>query len=171
MKHLIAALLTLTFIFAPTTSAWSAPDTCDVVTTSEVNAAFAPRVFVIDNSGPVAAKQSSKFAQVSTCTFVSKGTTLKDMQTVSVSLRVATSDTNGVTAKVMKDGVVKLGGTPVDVAGLGDSAYWYNLGGVSLVVLKGKRNLLSIGASAPKRSDADTLANLKKIAGTALAKL
>ncbi len=171
MKHLFAVLITLVSHFVVTTSALAAPDTCDVVSTGDVNAAFAPRLFVIDNSGPVAAKQTSKFAQVSTCTFVSKGATLKDMQTVSVSLRVASSDTNGVTAKMMKEGVVKLGGAPIDVAGLGDSAYWYNLGGVSLVVLKGKRNWLTVGASAPLRNNADTLTDLKKIAGAALARL
>jgi len=171
MKYLIAAPIMLAFIFATSTAASSAPDACGVVTTSDVNAAFAPRVFVIDNSGPVAAKQSSKFAQVSNCTFVSKGATVKEMLTVSVSLRVASSDANGVTAKVMKEGVVKLGGAPVDVPGLGDSAYWYKLGGVSLVVLKGKRILLSVGTHAPKRSDPEAITDLKKIAGAALAKL
>ena len=171
MKHLIAATITLTLILATTTAAWSAPDACGLVTTGDVNAAFAPRVFVIDNSGPVAAKQSSKFAQISNCTFVSKGATVKDMLTVSVSLRIASSDEYGVTPKVMKEGMVKLGGAPVDVAGLGDSAYWYKLGGRSLVVLKGKRILLTFNEMAPKRSDADAITDLRKIAGAALAKL
>ena len=171
MKYLIAAPITLAFIMAATTAASSTPDACGVVTTSDVNAAFAPRVFVIDNSGPVAAKQSSKFAQVSNCTFVSKGATVKDMLTVSVSLRVASSDANGVTVKVMKDGVVKLGGAPVDIPGLGDSAYWYTLGGRSVAVLKGKRILLTVSEHAPKRSEAEAITDLKKIAGAALAKL
>ena len=173
MKYLIAAPITLAFIFATTTAigASSAPDACGVVTTSDINAAFAPRVFVIDKSGPVAAKQSSKFAQVSNCTFVSKGATVKDMLTVAVTLRVASSDENGVTVKAMKEGVVKLGGVPVDVPGLGDSAYWYKLGGVSLVVLKGKRIWFTVGTHAPKRIDAEAITDLKKIAGAALAKL
>ncbi len=171
MKYLIAAPMALAFIFATATAASSTPDACGVTTTSDVNAALAPRVFVIDNSGPVAAKQSSKFAQVSTCTFVSKGATIKDMQTVSVSLRVASSDANGVTVKAMKEGVVKLGSAPIDVPGLGDSAYWYKLGGRSLVVLKGKRILFTVSENAPKRSDADAITDLKKIAGATLAKL
>ena len=171
MKYLIAAPITLAFIMAATTAASSTPDACGVVTTSDVNAAFAPRVFVIDNSGPVAAKQSSKFARVSNCTFVSKGATVKDMLVVSVSLRVASSDANGVTVKVMKEGVVKLGGAPVDVPGLGDSAYWYTLGGRSLVVFKGKQILFTVSEHAPKRSDAEAITDLKKIAGAALAKL
>lgn len=166
-----AGCLTLAIILATTTAASAAPDACGVVATSDVNAVFAPRVFEIDKSAPVVPKLSAKFAQVSNCTFVSKGASVKDMVTVSVGLRLAPGDETGVTIKTMKEGAIKLGATPVDVPGLGDGAYWIKLGGRQLVVLKGKRIMLSIGDYAPKRSDAEAVADLKKVAQAALAKL
>jgi len=178
MKNFIARSITLAFIFATSTAAASARDVCDIVTTSDVNAVFAPRVFVIKNSGPFAGKPyTSKYAQLSDCKFVSKGAAVKDRLTVSVSLRLASSDKYGVTVKEMKEGVVKLGGAPVDVPGIGDSAYWVSeilgskLGARHLVVFKGKRIMLTISDYAPKRSEAETITDLKKIAGAALAKL
>lgn len=171
MKRRIAGCMTLAIIVATSTAASAASDACGLVTTSDVNAAFAPRVFEIDKSAPVAPKQSAKFAQVSNCTFVSKGASVKDMVTVSVSLRLAPSDETGVTIKAMEEGAIKLGATPVDVPGLGDGAYWVKFGNRQLVVLKGKRIMLTLGEHAPGRSDAEAIAGLKKIAQAALGKL
>lgn len=161
---------------AATTATSAASDACTVLAVSDVNAAFAPRVFVLDNSGPTAPKQSAKFAQISNCTFVSKGASVREMVVVTVMLRRAPSDETGTTIKGMKEGAVKLGGTPVDVAGLGDSAYWINLGGSTrpnrqLNVVKGKRIWLMVGEGGSKLSDAEAIASLTKVAQTALGRI
>lgn len=186
MKHRIAGCMAVATIVAagfasgstattPTTPA-AASDACAVVTTGEVNAAFAPRVFMIDTSGPVAPKLPAKYAQVSTCTFVSKGTSARDMVVVTVIVRRAPSDETGTTITMMKEGAVKLGATPVDVADLGDSAYWINLGGSKrpnrqLNVAKGKRVWLIVGESQSKLSDADAVSRLTHIAQAALGRI
>lgn len=170
MKRYVEGCMMFAVAFAATTVVAAAPDACSLVTTSDVNAAFAPRVFQIDNSAPVV-KLTAKLAQVSNCTFVSKGASVKDMVTVSVGLRLAPNDETGVTMKGMKEGAVKLGATPVDVAGLGDGAYWIKFGGRQLVVFKGKRIMLTLGDYAPKRGDAEVIEDLKKVAQAALAKL
>ncbi len=151
-------------------------DACALVAASDINAAFAPRSFVIDHSGPKTPKLSAKFAQVSNCTFVSKGASAREMVVVTVMLRRAPSDTPGTTLKAMKEGAMKLGGTPADVAGLGDGAYWINPGGSKrsnrqLNVVKGKRIWLVIGESGSKGSDAEVIANLTKVAQAALGRL
>lgn len=161
---------------AATAATSAASDACTVVSVSDVNAAFAPRVFVLDNSGPTAPKQSPKFAQVSNCSFVSKGASVRDMVVVTVMLRRAPSDETGITIKGMKEGAVKLGGTPVDVAGLGDSAYWIDLGGSTrsnrqLNVVKGKRIWLIVGEGGSKLSDAETITGLTKVAQAALGRI
>lgn len=186
MKHYVVGCMTAAILFSAVsitvaaTSSTIPPtttlDACSIVATSDVDAAFAPRVFVIDNSGPTVPKLPAKFAQVSRCTFVSKGAKVRDMVVVTVSLRYAPTDETGTTIKMMKEGAIQLGATPVDVSDLGDGAYWANLGGPKrpnrqLNVGKGKRIWLTIGESSSKLSDLDAIANLTKVAQGALGKL
>lgn len=181
MKYKIAGCIAVAIMGATGFASISAAvdmEACDIVTTSDVNAQFAPRVFVIDKSGPKAPKLPAKYAQVSNCTFVSKGSSVRDMVVVTVTLRRAPSNETGTTVKMMKDGAVQLGATPVDVAGLGDSAYWVSLGGRALKrpnrqlnVAKGKRIWLIFGTSEPKISDDEAVARLTKIAQAALGKI
>lgn len=149
-------------------------DACNLITPADVNAAFAPRHFEVDNSGP-ARRLSTKYAEVSNCTFVSKGATMRDLVTVTVSVRVATSDEYGVGVDKMKAGAVALKGTPVDVVGVGDSAYWVNLGSPArpnrqLAVAKGKRLWLTLGEGSPALSDAEAVARLTRLAKSGLDK-
>jgi len=149
-------------------------DACSLITKADVDAAFAPRIFETDNSGP-AQRMSSKYAEVSNCTFVSKGATVRDLATVTVSVRVATSDAYGVGIDKMKAGAVALKGTPVDVAGVGDGAYWVNLGSSArparqLAVAKGKRVWLTFGEGSPALSDAEAVAKLTRLAKSGLGK-
>ena len=122
---------------------------------------------------PSAPKLPAKYAQVSKCTFVSKGTSAQDMVVVTATGRRAPSDETGTTVTMMQEGAVKLGATPVAVAGLGDGAYWINLGGSKrpnrqLNVAKGKRVWLIVGEAQSHLSDADAVARLTKIAQAAL---
>jgi hypothetical protein len=64
-----------------------------------------------------AVKASKSRAAVSSCTYTSRGATVKDMVTVTLNLRRAPSDKTGTTPEAAKAGTVKLNGSPVDVAG------------------------------------------------------
>ena len=150
-------------------------DACSVVTAADVNAAFAPRSFEADNAGP-AQRVSSKYAEVSNCTFVSKGATVRDMVVVTVNVRLAKSDEYGVAIDKMKAGAVALKGAPVNVSGVGDGAYWANLGSAArpnrqLAVAKGKRIWLTLGESSPALGDPAAVAALTRLAQTALRKM
>ena len=150
------------------------PGACSLITSADVNAAFAPRIFEVDNSGP-AQRRSTKYAEVSNCTFVSKGATIRDLATVTVSVRLAASDEYGVGIDKMKAGVVALKGTPVDVAGVGDGAFWVNLGSSArpirqLTVAKGKRIWLTFGEGSPALSDAEAVERLTRLAKSGLGK-
>jgi len=171
------AQLPLSVQSAPATAGQGTPkslDACSLITKADVNAAFAPRMFEPDNSGP-AQRVSSKYAEVSNCTFVSKGATIREMAIVTVSVRLATSDEYGVGIDKMKAGAVALKGTPIDIVGVGDGAYWVNLGSSArpsrqLAVAKGKRLWLTFGESSPALSDAEAVARLTRLAKSGLAK-
>lgn len=180
MQYKITGLMAAAIIVTAGFSSLSvAADTeaCDVVTANDVNTQFAPRVFKADNSGPKVTLPA-KYAQVSDCTYVSKGASIRDMVVVGVTLRRAPSDETSTTMKMMKEGAVQLGATPVDVAGLGDGAYWIILGGGllkkhdrQLNVIKGKRIWLIIDTNDPKLSDEEAIARLATIARAALKKI
>ena len=160
---------------APATASESALDACALVSAGDVNAAFAPRVFEVDNSGP-SASVKTKFGSSSSCTFVSKGASIRDMVTVSLTVSRAFDEKNAVTVAQMKKGVVDLKGTPVDVPGLGDAAHWYNLDGptrssIGLQVQEGKLTWLNLGESSVGQPADVTVARLSKVASAALAKL
>jgi hypothetical protein len=152
------------------------PDACALVLKADVDAAFAPRVFETGEVGRGNVAGTAKLASVSGCTFTSRGASVKEMMTVSLIARHAPNDQGGVTVATAKDGAAKLNATPVDVQGLGDAAYWINLGGskrpvIELNVFKGQRLWLVFSASAATVGSDATLAGLTKVAETALGRL
>ena len=151
-------------------------DACALLLKSDVDAAFAPRVFREGEKGRGDFAGTAKLATVASCTFTSRGASLRDLLTVGVLARRAPSDKGGVTVAAAKDGAVKLNMTPVDVPGLGDAAYWVNLGSsrrpiVQLNVLKGKRLWLVFSASAARLDTEAALAGLTTVARATLARL
>ena len=151
-------------------------DACALMLKADVDAAFAPRVFREGDKGPGGFAGTAKLATVASCTYSSRGASLRDMLTVGILARRAPSDQTGVTVAVAKDGALKLGATPIDVPGLGHAAYWVNLGSakrplVQLNVLKGKRLWLIFSASAAGLNTESALANLTTVARATLARL
>ena len=151
-------------------------DACALMLKSDVDAAFAPRVFREGEKGRGDFAGTAKLATVASCTFTSRGASLRDLLTVGVLARRAPSDKGGVTVAAAKDGAVKLNMTPVDVPGLGNAAYWVNMGSsvrpiVQLNVLKGKRLWLVFSASASKLDTDAALSSLTKVATATLKRL
>jgi hypothetical protein len=74
-----------------------------------------------------------------------------------------------VTPAAAREGAVQLKTTPVAVEGLGEGAYWINMGGASspfiqLNVFRGKREWLIFGASGRKLDVPATVASLTRLA-------
>lgn len=151
-------------------------DACALVLKADVDAAFAPRVFGNGEKGRGDFAGTAKLATVSRCTFTSRGASVREMMTVSILARRAPDDKTGITVASAKDGAVKLNTTPVEVPGLGDAAYWVNLGSstrpiIQLNVLKGTRLWLIFSASASQLGTDTALAGLTKVAKATLGRL
>lgn len=151
-------------------------DACALLLKADVDRAFAPRVFANGEKGQGNFAGTAKLATVSGCTFTSRGASVREMMTVSILARRAPSDQTGVPLAVAKDGAVRLHATPVDVPGLGDAAYWVNLGSstrpvISLNVLRGKRLWLVFSATASGLGTETALAGLTKVARATLGRL
>lgn len=151
-------------------------DACALVTKADVDAAFAPRVFETGEPGRGNVAGTDTLASVSGCTFTSRGASVREMMTVSVVARRAPGDKAGVTVATAKDGAVRLNATPADVAGLGDAAYWINLGSatrpvIELNVFKGERLWLIFSATGSKLDTDSALAALTKLAQTSLGRI
>jgi len=151
-------------------------DACVLMLKADVDAAFAPRVFENGEKGRGNFAGTDKLAAVSGCTFTSPVASVKEMMTISIVARRAPNDQGGVTVASAKAGAVKLNTTPVDVPGLGDAAYWINLGSstrpvIELNVFKGKRLWLIFSATASKLDTYTALAGLTKMAEATLGRL
>jgi hypothetical protein len=151
-------------------------DACALMLKADADAAFAPRVFIEDAKAPGGFAGTAKLATVASCTYSSRGASLRDLLTVGILVRRAPNDKTGVTVAAAKDGAIKLNKTPVDVPGLGDAAYWVDLGSarrpvVSLNVFKGKRLWLVFSASAAGLNTETALVSLKTVAKATLARL
>jgi hypothetical protein len=144
-------------------------DACTMLSKADVDAAFAPRVFAHGTPGHEGAKSSPKLADVSTCTYASPGASAKDRLSVTLLARRSPDDESSVTPRAAKDGAIKLNGVPTDVSGLGEGAYWVNLGSstfpvIQLNVFRGKREWFVFSA-ATKGMDTDVaLMGLTKVA-------
>jgi hypothetical protein len=115
---------------------------------------------------------------VTSCTFVSRGASIRDMVTVSVMVVTSPSDAAQRSTEQMKQGATSLGlnAKPIDLPGLGDAAYWVNLGSasrsaVAINVKQGSRRWLTVGESSSGQSVDETVARLTTIAKSALGKL
>ena len=150
-------------------------DACALMLKADVDAAFAPRVFGAGEPGRGNFAGTAKLASVSSCSFTSRGASLREMLTVNILARRAPSDQTGMTLAIAKAGALQLHATPVDVPGLGDAAYWVNLGSarrpiIQLNVLKGKRLWLIFSASAATLGTDAALASLTRVAKVTLAR-
>ena len=149
-------------------------DACALVQKAEVDAAFAPRVFGNGEKGASDMAGTDRLAAVSTCTFTSTGPSARELMTVSIFVRRAPSDAMGVSLATAKEGAVKLNAPPpVDVSGLGDSAYWINLGSsalpnIQLNVFKGQRVWFIFSATTWRLETDTALSGLTKVAEASL---
>lgn len=151
-------------------------DACAFVLKADVDAAFAPRTFTLEPKGRPDIASTGQRADVSTCTFASRGASVRDLLTVGLLARRAPSDASGVTVATAKAGAAQLKTTPVDVPGLGDAAYWVNLGSanrpsIQLNVFKGPRVWLVFSASAAGLNVDAAVGHLTNVAQAALARL
>jgi hypothetical protein len=142
-------------------------DPCKMMQKTDVEAAFAPRKFD-DGSLSQTTTGSAKLAAVSDCIYTSKGASIKEMLSVSLLARRAPTDATGTSPTQARSGAVQLKGTPVDVSGLGEGAYWVNLGtasapSIQLNVFRGKRDWLVYAATGKMDSNI-LVANLTNIA-------
>jgi hypothetical protein len=158
----------------------AAPDACALVTPDDLAAIFTGRSFAVDNSSPVPRKTPARpgMNAITSCTFVSSGTGVKDMISVSVILTIAPSDEAQQSVERMKAGVASLGvaARPVDITGLGDSAYWVNLGSdrrsaVAVNVQRNPRYWLSVSESSSGQEEAVTVSRLTEVAKAVLGRL
>lgn len=160
-------MLAAALICAADIGAAEGPDACKLMQKADVEAAFAPRKFDGGTlSQPV--KGSAKLPTVSDCIYTSQGASIREILSVSVSVRRAPTDATGMTPAQARLGAAAFKATVTDVSGLGDGAYWVNLGtakspSLQLNVFRGKREWRLFAAAG--RMDVDTgLANLTKIA-------
>lgn len=147
-------------------------DACTMLKKNNIETAFAPRLFDSGQLEKNPYKATAKMATVSTCTYVSAGATPKERMSVSLKAWRAPSDADGMTSEKAKIGAVTIKATPVDVAGLGDGAYWIDMGSnkmplVQLNVFKGKRNWLIYTASGRQLDQTTALTGLIKLAKAA----
>ena len=152
-------------------------DACVLITAEDLATVFAPRAFTVDTSGPTPRNRPGKAKQaaVTTCTFVSAGATLRDLMSITVMVRTTPEGTPHPTVDEMKKGAISLGlgAKPVDVSGLGDGAYWVNLGSaqrsaVAVNVDHGARHWLTVSESSSGANVDETAAQLTKLAAIAL---
>lgn len=151
-------------------------DACALLTKADADAAFAPRLFENGEKGRGDIAGTDRLAAVSSCTFTSRGATAKETMTVGILVRRAPSDDTGVTVAGAKEGAMRLKTTPIDVPGLGDAAYWVNLGSstrpvIELNVFKGRRLWLIFSATGSKLDPEGAVADLAKLAEAALGRL
>jgi hypothetical protein len=154
-------------------------DACALVLPQELADIFSGRSFVIDNSGPTARNQPGGASRnmTTSCTFVSAGASVQEMMVVSVIVTVAPDDGAQQTIEAMKAGVesLGLGADPADIPGLGDGAYWVNLGGqrtaVTVNVKHDPRIWLAVSESSRGQEVSMTVGHLGDVARRVLSRL
>ncbi len=157
-----------------------APDACTLVTTDELAAIFPTRSFTLDNMPPEKRNKPGgpRRNAVSSCTFISNGASIPDMMTVSVVLITAYSDEAQPSIEKMQSGLSTLGLkiSHKTIEGLGDGAYWYNIGGnrrsgVVVNVMRNPRYWLAISESSSGQEEAATVSRLTEVTRHALGRL
>jgi hypothetical protein len=150
-------------------------DSCALMKQADVQAVFSPRTFDQGTAGPPQ-PGTAKLAAVASCTYTSQAASPRDIVSIMLLTRRAPEGVKGVTTEAMKAGVVQLKGTPVDVAGLGDGAFWANLGTDShpsyqLNVRVGDRYWLVFSTAGVKGEPQRAIQNLTSLAKTVLPRL
>ena len=153
---LLLGFLGAAWFFSGDAHAADGMDPCMMMQKTDVEAAFAPHKFDAGSLSQTM-KGSAKLAAVSECIYTSKGASIKETLSVSLLVRRAPTDATGTSLAQARACAVKLNGTPVDVSGLGEGAYWVNLGtarapSIQLNVFRGKREWLVYGAAGNKDS-------------------
>jgi hypothetical protein len=148
-------------------------DACKMMQKADVEAAFASRKFD-DGSLSQTMKGSAKLAAVSDCIYTAKGASIKETLSVSLLVRRAPTDATGTSPAQARTGAVQFKGTPVDVSGLGEGAYWVNLGtarapSIQLNVFRGKREWLVYSVTGKMDSNI-LVASLTNIAKATLSR-
>jgi hypothetical protein len=164
---LLLGFLGMAWFFSVDAHAADGLDACKLMQKTDVEAAFAQNKF---DGGSLSQtmKGSAKLAAVSECIYTSKGASIKETLSVSLLLRRAPTDATAMSPAQARTGAVALKATPVDVSGLGEGAYWVNLGtarapSIQLNVFRGKREWLVYGAAGNNDSNA-LVASLTNIA-------
>ena len=136
---------------------------------ADVEAAFAPRVFTPGTPGHDKSDSSPNLADVSSCTYSSRGASAEDGLTVTLLARRSPEGASNVTPQTIKEGEIKLNGVPVDVPGLGEGAHWVNMVDsafptIRINVFRGKREWLIFSATTRAIDGNAALAGLTKMA-------
>lgn len=107
-------------------------DACNLVSSEELAGIFSGRSFAVDDSNPAprSRKGGPDENSFTSCTFITADLSPSEMMAVTVLVTIAPGDDRQQSIQAMKSGVtgLGLGAMPVDVPGLGDGAYWANLG-------------------------------------------
>lgn len=156
----------------------AAPDACQLVAPAELAEIFSGRTFVVDTSSPAPPPPSGPGRNmIATCTFVSEGASVADMMVLTLLVTIAPRDSAQASVEAMKTGVLSVspGAQPADIPGLGDGAYWVNLGGqrsgVSVNVKHDPRTWLTVSESSSVQDVSLTVDRLTAIARGVLARL
>ena len=176
-----AAVTTETTAAAPSPArAQDTPDACDLVTPVDLATIFPGRSFTPDDTPPEKRNKPGgpRRNAVTSCTFISNGASIPDMMTVSVVLITAYSDKAQPSIEKMQSGLSTLGLkiSHKTIEGLGDGAYWYNIGGnrrsgVVLNVMRNPRYWLTISESSSGQEEPPIVSRLTEVARQALARL
>jgi len=150
-------------------------NSCALMQQADVQAVFSPRTFDQGTAGPLQ-PGTAKLAEVASCTYTSQAANPRDIVSVMLLTRRAPHGVKSVTTEAMKAGVVQLKGTPVDVPGLGDGAFWANLGTDShpsyqLNVRVGDRYWLVFSTAGVRGEPQRAIQSLSTLAKTVLPRL
>ncbi len=150
-------------------------DSCALMKQADVQAVFSPRTFDQGTAGPPQ-PGTAKLAAVATCTYTAQSSNPRDTLSVMLMTRRSPDGVKNVTIEAMKAGVVQLKGTPVDVPGLGDGAYWASMGteafpSYQLNVRVGERYWLALSTGGFKGDPQRTIQALTSLAKTVLPRL
>lgn len=102
-------------------------DACKIMQKADLETAFAPLKF---DNGTLAqsVKGSARLAAVSDCTYTSHGGSIKELLSVSLSVRRAPTDAAGMKPEQARLGAAAFNASVNNVSGLGEGAYWINIG-------------------------------------------
>jgi hypothetical protein len=150
-------------------------DACALMTRADLESALA-RSFGAGNPGPPQ-PGTAKLAAVASCTYTSAAPQPRDMLSVTLVVRRSPEGMKGVSLDKAKAGAVQLKAKPVDVPGLGDGAYWINLGtdvapNYQLNVMAGGGRYWLIVSTSGLRTEPDrAIEVITRLARTALPRL